>query len=89
MADVPVSNAGKKTFRTEVESRRENVPYVPEKYANRSTRRNAVVVGTWDRQAFQLSLCDNINDDTDCPSRQDPLAIPYFGPTGVFCIPHW
>ena len=58
-------------------------------YARRSTHRNKVVVGVNDPQAFQLSLNDSNADYTGAKIRQDPLILPYFGRTGVLCIPHW
>ena len=82
-----MAQTGKKTFPTEVEDGHENVPSVQPICARRSTGRNEVIVGTWDHKAFQLSLCDS--EDDVSKSRQDPLTIPYFGPTRVLCIPHW
>lgn len=82
-----MAQTGKKTFRTEVEDGLENVASSQSTCVRRSTRRNEVIVGTWDHKAFQLSLCDN--EDDVSKSRQDPLTIPYFGPTRVLCIPHW
>lgn len=45
-----------------------------------------MVVGVQDPKCFQLSLNES---SAGAKTRQDPLTIPYFGRTGVLCIPHW